>query len=168
MAGHDIVEKIMFDQKQWSELWQKHDFFYRYNNYLQVVVSTKDQDAHLKWCLLSLLIAIPTTDQSTVRAGKVESQVRQLVSKLEFVEGIASAHPYTKGIEHVIYCKDEGQLRDVAAGQISADVLNQTITDIQGIEGSCTAYTTTFYIGLGLKPKRTFNFSTSIRSCYHY
>ena len=37
-----------------------------------------------------------------IRSGEVESQVRQLIVKLEHVERITVAHPFTKGNAHSI------------------------------------------------------------------
>ena len=34
---------------QWSELFQKHDFFHKYRYYLQVIASTGDSDLQIKW-----------------------------------------------------------------------------------------------------------------------
>ena len=89
-----------------------------------------------------------------IRSGKVESQVRQLVVKLEYVEGITVAHPFTQGIEHTFHCKSEEDLDAVTRGHISPSIAKQTIEDIKGSSAGRTVYTTTFYIGLGVKPKQ--------------
>ena len=46
-SGREIVERILFGKTAWDELWAKHDFFHRYHNYLQVVVSAVGQDTAL-------------------------------------------------------------------------------------------------------------------------
>lgn len=51
----DIVDKIVVRSAQWSELFQKHDFFQRYKYYLQITASSVDADVQLKWCVLNPL-----------------------------------------------------------------------------------------------------------------
>ena len=48
-VGADIVDRVMIGTAEWSELFQKHDFFHRYHNYLQVIASTGDPTTQLKW-----------------------------------------------------------------------------------------------------------------------
>ena len=38
---------------EWSELFEKHDFFHKYRYYLQIVASAANADLQLKWCVLS-------------------------------------------------------------------------------------------------------------------
>ena len=47
-----ILEKIMpggTETGEWKELFDKHDFFYQYKYYLQIVASADSEDQHLKW-----------------------------------------------------------------------------------------------------------------------
>ena len=64
------------------------------------------------------------------------------------------AHPFTKGIERTFHCKSEGDLDAVTRGHISPSIAKQTAEDIKGSSVGRTVYTTTFYIGLGVKPKQ--------------
>ncbi|GMG52135.1 unnamed protein product [Ambrosiozyma monospora] len=48
--GLDIMNDIQFGKKDWSDLFTKHDFFYRYKFYLTIVTGTKGSyEDHLKW-----------------------------------------------------------------------------------------------------------------------
>jgi poly(A) polymerase len=87
------------------------------------------------------------------RSGTVESRLRQLVMKLEFVETISLAHPFIKGFDEVSYCKSDEEVRAVAQGDISETIKKRKKEDIEGLEGSSTVYTSTLYIGLAIEPK---------------
>lgn len=133
--GADIVDKVIVGTASWSELFQKHDFFHKYRYYLQVIASTGTAELQIKW------------------AGTVESRIRQLVMKLEYVDSLILAHPFIKGFDQVSHCITEEEVRQVAQGQISDVVAKRTKADIEGLDGSSTVYSTTFYIGLLIEPK---------------
>ncbi|KAG1735694.1 poly-A polymerase [Suillus paluster] len=133
--GADIVDKVIVGTASWSELFQKHDFFHKYRYYLQVIASTGGADLQIKW------------------AGTVESRIRQLVMKLEYVDSLILAHPFIKGFDQVSHCITEEEVRQVAQGQISDAIAKRTKADIEGVDGSSTVHSTTFYIGLLIEPK---------------
>ena len=87
------------------------------------------------------------------RSGTVESKLRQLVMKLEYVESLVIAHPFIKGFDQEVYCLTDEEVRAVAEGEISAAVLKRKKEDCEGKEGR-VVYTTTFYIGLAVEPKQ--------------
>jgi len=86
------------------------------------------------------------------RAGTVESRLRQLVMKLEYVDSLILAHPFIKGFDQVSYCLSEDEVRAVAQGEISDAIANRKKEDIEGKEGAGPVYTSTFYIGLAIEP----------------
>ncbi len=88
------------------------------------------------------------------RAGTVESKLRQLVMKLEYVESLILAHPFTKGFDRVTYCLSDEEMRLVAQGDISETIAKRTKEDIEGKEGASAVHSTTFYIGLQIAPKQ--------------
>ncbi|KAG2033642.1 Poly(A) polymerase central domain-containing protein [Suillus americanus] len=133
--GADIVDKVIVGTASWSELFQKHDFFHKYRYYLQVIASTATADTQIKW------------------AGTVESRIRQLVMKLEYVDSLILAHPFIKGFDQVSHCITEEEVRQVAQGQISDVIAKRTKADIEGLDGASTVHSTTFYIGLLIEPK---------------
>ncbi|KAF8165710.1 polymerase [Crassisporium funariophilum] len=133
--GAAIVDRIIVGTAEWSELFAKHEFFHKYRYYLQVIASTGNQDLQNKW------------------AGTVESRVRQLVMKLEYVESLTLAHPFIKGFDQISYCLSEEEVRAVAQGEISDAVACRKKEDIEGKEGAGPVYSTTFYIGLAIEPK---------------
>ncbi|KAG1806334.1 polymerase [Suillus plorans] len=133
--GADIVDKVIVGTASWSELFQKHDFFHKYRYYLQVIASTGTADLQIKW------------------AGTVESRIRQLVMKLEYVDSLILAHPFIKGFDQVSHCITEEEVRQVAQGQISDLIAKRTKADIEGLDGASTVHSTTFYIGLLIEPK---------------
>lgn len=158
--GADIVDKIVFGSLEWSALFTKHDFFQKYRYYLQVIASTGNPDLQLKWCILIGLwyLVLMLTG---VRAGTVESRIRQLVMKLEFVESLTLAHPFVKGFEQSLYCLNDEEVRACASGEIPEAVLRRKKEDIEEKDGTSTIYTTTFYIGLAIEPKqRAYPFHT--------
>lgn len=99
------------------------------------------------------------------RAGTVESRLRQLVMKLEYVDSLTLAHPFTKGFDLVSYCKDEDEIRAVAQGEDRESINKRKKEDIEGIEGASTVYSSTFYIGLGITPKARMFSLLSIYGC---
>jgi poly(A) polymerase len=88
------------------------------------------------------------------RAGTVESRIRQLVMKLEYVDSLTLAHPFIKGFEQILYCSTDEEVRLVAQGEISDAVLKRKKEEIEGKEGGGVVYSTTFYIGLLIEPKQ--------------
>ena len=103
----------------------------------------------------------PTT-ACNFRSGTVESRIRQLVMKLEYVESLALAHPFIKGFEQISYCLNDEEVRAVAQGEISEAVAKRKKEDIEGKDGASAVYSTTFYIGLAVEPRqRAFIFSNS-------
>ncbi|KAG0702422.1 Poly(A) polymerase [Suillus ampliporus] len=133
--GADIVDKVIVGTASWSELFQKHDFFHKYRYYLQVIASTGAADLQIKW------------------AGTVESRIRQLVMKLEYVDSLILAHPFIKGFDQVSHCITEEEVRQVAQGQISDAIAKRPKADIEDVDGASTVHSTTFYIGLLVEPK---------------
>lgn len=88
------------------------------------------------------------------RSGTVESRIRQLVMKLEYIDSLTLAHPFIKGFEQVSYCLTDDEVRAVAQGEISEAVAKRKKEDNEGKEGASTVYSTTFYIGLAIEPKQ--------------
>jgi poly(A) polymerase len=88
------------------------------------------------------------------RSGTVESRIRQLVMKLEYVDSLILAHPFIKGFEQVCYCLSEEEIRSVAQGDISETISKRQKEDIEGKEGAGPIHTTTFYVGLAIEPKQ--------------
>ncbi|KAI0797078.1 poly-A polymerase [Abortiporus biennis] len=134
--GSEIVDKVIVGTAQWSDLFVKHDFFHKYRYYLQVIASTGSSEAQIKW------------------SGTVESRIRQLVMKLEYIDSLTLAHPFIKGFEQTHYCLTEEEVRAVAQGEISDAVSKRKKSDIEGKEGARVVYSTTFYIGLAIEPKQ--------------
>ncbi|KXN89469.1 Poly(A) polymerase pla1 [Leucoagaricus sp. SymC.cos] len=141
--GADIVDKVIVGSASWSDLFAKHDFFHKYRYYLQVIASTGDPDLQIKW------------------AGTVESRIRQLVMKLEFVDSLTLAHPFIKGFDQVAHCLNEEEVRAVAQGEVSKAIEARKKDDIVGKEGAGPVYSTTFYIGLLIEPKQHISYPTT-------
>ena len=148
----------MFNKASWSELFAKHDFFHKYRYYLQVIASTGAPEMQIKWYVSVCRISCHcSTTACNFRSGTVESRIRQLVMKLEYVESLALAHPFIKGFEQISYCLNDEEVRAVAQGEISEAVAKRKKEDIEGKDGASAVYSTTFYIGLAVEPRqRTF------------
>ncbi|KAJ7132442.1 Poly(A) polymerase central domain-containing protein [Mycena epipterygia] len=138
--GADVVEKVMAGTASWSELFSKHDFFHKYRNYIQVVALTRDPQQQIKW------------------AGTVESRMRHLIMKLEFVDNLRLAHPFVKGFDRVVRCASEEEAHMVLQGQPPAS------PDAEGAPGDAEpedapptpkVYLTAFFIGLAVRPKES-------------
>ncbi|CAE7098160.1 unnamed protein product [Rhizoctonia solani] len=136
MRGSQIVEQIMFRRAEWSELFAKHDFFQKYRYYLQIIASSGKAEDQLKW------------------SGTVESRIRQLVMKLEFVDQLEVAHPFVKGFDQKHYCLDDAEVRAVAQGDVSPVVEKRKEEDMKKAPGMSEVYTTTFYIGMKVAEKK--------------
>jgi poly(A) polymerase len=162
--GGDICDKIMTGKLNWSELFTRHTFFTKdYKYYLSVVASSTNKDAQNVW------------------SGLVESKLRQLVIALDWQGVVEVAHPFNKGFERVHTCPSreaidavqvgslQYQNRDsktettdqtndpkhAAAAQNAAEDLALPQVDKvpeQNGEGETTVYTTTYYVGIELKP----------------
>ncbi|THH28420.1 hypothetical protein EUX98_g5765 [Antrodiella citrinella] len=131
--GSEIVERVIIGAAEWSDLFTKHDFFHKYRYYLRVIASTGSSDLQIKW------------------SGTVESKIRQLVMKLEYVESVQLAHPFIKGFEQISHCIGEEEVRAVAEGDISEAVAKRKKEDLEGKEDAKVVYSTTFYIGLAIE-----------------
>lgn len=106
----------------------------------------------------------------------VESRLRHLVIKLEYVENLTSAHPFIKGFEKTVVCYNEQQAIDAGRGIFHGEENNgsEDPSDMNAIptnpatpedtngeqkqdDGDCakgrTVNTTTFYVGLAIEPK---------------
>ena len=84
----------------------------------------------------------------------MESRLRQLVIKLEYVDSLTLAHPFVKGFDQVLHCLSSEEVQRVAQGDISDATASRKREDIDGKDDASTVYSTTFYIGLAIEPKQ--------------
>ncbi|CDS11280.1 hypothetical protein LRAMOSA03543 [Lichtheimia ramosa] len=148
----DKVDAIMIGSGKWVELFENSNFFQAYKHYLQIVAMSRSAEDQLQW------------------SGLVKSKLRQLVLKLELVEMLVLAHPYTKGIDRVHYCLNEQEIQNAARGVFVSertftltegnmdanhmDEIKEKVSLTEEEEKSIQkVYTTTFYIGLYVEPK---------------
>ncbi|EAW07294.1 polynucleotide adenylyltransferase [Aspergillus clavatus NRRL 1] len=159
--GGDIVDKIFLKQMTWNDLFARHSFFTQdYKYYLSITASSKTKEAESVW------------------SGLVESKIRHLVGALDRKNTIAVAHPFPKGFERVHLVSSEEEAEAVKNGSTkyqdkgtktettdeTNDIAHQAAAQ-NGVENaevepvgqkengdSRTIYTTTYYIGLELKP----------------
>ncbi len=75
--------------------------------------------------------------------------------KLEFVDGVTVAHPFTKSFDAVYYCKDDAESDAIVQGDFPLDVIKRTLDDVKDIPTHRSVCTATFYVGLGLRPKQS-------------
>ncbi|GAA5991095.1 hypothetical protein JCM5350_006661 [Sporobolomyces pararoseus] len=132
----EIVDKVFVGSAKWADLFAPHDFFSKYRYYLQITASSASAETQLKW------------------SGTVESRIRQLVMKLEYVDTLVLAHPFVKSFDRVNYCLDDAEQHAVCIGEVPAQMEGRTEKDLIGNEGKGGVYwTTTFYIGLQIERK---------------
>ncbi|KAG0243446.1 polynucleotide adenylyltransferase [Mortierella sp. GBA43] len=139
----ELVNQIMGQRIQWSDLFVKHDFFSRYRHYLQVIASSDSEERHLRW------------------SGFVESRIRHLVTKLERVENLVLAHPYIKGFSKIVQCRTAEEKDDAAHGIFKPQPTEPAVPTDQDPAELKTVHITTYYIGLSI-PNRDAN-STGTR-----
>ncbi|KAJ6454113.1 Poly(A) polymerase central domain-containing protein [Mycena sanguinolenta] len=134
--GADTLNKIVAGTATWSELFSKHDFFHRYRNYIQVIALTRDPELQVKW------------------AGTVESRMRHLVMKLEYVDNLRLAHPFSKGFPRVLHCASEDEVREALRGQLpSSNAEGKEVDDAGNDAAPHKIYFTAFFVGLAVRPK---------------
>ncbi|KAH1618793.1 hypothetical protein KXX21_008797 [Aspergillus fumigatus] len=160
--GGDIVDKIFLKQLTWNDLFARHSFFTQdYKYYLSITASSRTKEAEAVW------------------SGLVESKIRHLVGALDRKPTIAVAHPFPKGFERVHIVSNEEEAEAVKNGSTKyqdkgtktettderKDAAHQAAA-LSGVENaevepvgeksvngdSHIIYTTTYYIGLELKP----------------
>ena len=160
--GGDIVDRIFLKQLTWNSLFTRHTFFTRdYKYYLSIIASSETKEAQSVW------------------SGFVESKVRHLVGALDRKDTIGVAHPFPKGFERIHTIHDDHQAEAVrngstmfkaqngqteapekntteqpASGSVNGEIANGEVSqaDDKSNSGPRTMYTTTYYIGLELKP----------------
>lgn len=138
--GMDILDGIHKGTTQWSTLFDRHEFFAKFKHYIQIVASGQTAESHKKW------------------SGAVESKVRQLVSKLELVDGIELAHPFVKGFSEMFVCLSDEEVQMTAEYNPSSEVKERSTKpeEYEGKdakEGVHRVYISTFYIGLAIQPR---------------
>ena len=105
--GLEIMNEIQIGKKNWKDLFEKHDYFYRYKYYLTIIATSNGTyENYIKWC------------------GMVESKLRLLVLKIENINGVVLAHPYVKPFMKSFICKNQDDL----------NTMNQLYGTIQGEE----------------------------------
>jgi poly(A) polymerase len=103
----------------------------------------------------------------------VESKIRQLLMRVEMVDGIILAHPFNSSFDKVHYCTTDDEAAQVATGEMirhlraestnlqkTAIVAESGIESVENTDGvaaapqtNITVYTSTFYIGLNISLK---------------
>ena len=103
----------------------------------------------------------------------MESKLRQLLLKLEMVDGITLAHPFNSSFDKVHFCTTDDQAAQIATGEMirhlraestnlqkTALAAESGIESVQNSDGvglvpnaNIAVYTSTFYIGLNISLK---------------
>ncbi|GAB1217830.1 hypothetical protein ATERTT37_007073 [Aspergillus terreus] len=161
--GGDMVDKIFMKQLTWNDLFARHSFFTKdYKYYLRITAASTTKEADSVW------------------SGLVESKIRHLVGALDRKPTIAVAHPFPKGFERIHVVSNEQEAEAVKNGSTAYqdkgqktqmtdetnDPAHQAAAQDQiekrevadTVEAkpkgeSWTIYTTTYYIGLEMKPQ---------------
>ncbi|CAG8236501.1 unnamed protein product [Penicillium salamii] len=160
--GGDMVDKVFMKQLSWEDLFVRHTFFTNdYKYYLSITASSKTKEAEGVW------------------SGLVESKLRHLVGALDRKQIIAIAHPFPKGFERVHVVKNNQEMEAVKNGStqhVAKGTKTETTDETNNAAHQAavqntlenaevpepahsapendgqTVYTTTYYIGLELKP----------------
>lgn len=129
---------ILEGKKQWKDLFQKHTFFTKdHKYYLSVVAASRTEKAHSTF------------------SGLVQSKFRLLCKNIEDGQcGIDVARPWMKGINRVHRYKTEEEADKIIQGSTEFQLKPAEIPTITSGEEppNDLMYTTTFYVGLKLKP----------------
>lgn len=165
--GLDITNEVTGPgTKQWKDLFQKHTFFTKdYKHYLMVVSASHSKEAQQAW------------------SGLCQARLRRLITKIEELQGsVELAHPFNKGFDRVHECLPGAQTDTVLQGgldyqikesettETAGDIQTQAAaqTDAEGMpvpvangesheatgDGKQKIYTTTYYVGIDLKPNQ--------------
>lgn len=151
---------------QWKDLFQKHTFFTKdYKHYLMVVSASHSKEMQQAW------------------SGLCQARLRRLITKIEELQGsVELAHPFNKGFDRVHECLPGAQMDKVLQGNLDYQVKESETTetagdiktqvaaqaDAEGMpvpvadgeasenagEGKQRIYTTTYYVGIDLKPNQ--------------
>lgn len=134
----------------WADLFAKGDFFYRYSYYLLVVTSSDSPAAHVLW------------------RGRVESQLRKLISKLEGRNEVLLADPYPERFDRVYRVTNQDERAEVVAGNVPPDVAARAEMPTGSPSADeMTVCSTVFCIGLPLvlpAGQTTLNFTALSRA----
>ncbi|KAF7309244.1 hypothetical protein MIND_00294700 [Mycena indigotica] len=134
-TGAQLLDKVLAGDANWAELFTKHDFFHRYKHYIQIVAMTRDKQAQVKW------------------SGTVESKMRHLVGRLEFVDNLRLPHPFAKGFDRVVRCVDEAQVNAVLRGEEAAGPDAEGDVNDEAYSGADhKVFLSSFFIGLRIRP----------------
>ncbi|KAH9817241.1 Poly(A) polymerase central domain-containing protein [Melampsora americana] len=133
--GLAVTDAIATGSAQWSALFEKHDFFTRYRNYIQITASSPEADAHLKW------------------AGTVESRLRLLVLKVEEIETVDMAHPFIKGFSNTTYALNRQEVSLVQGGDMPTEIASRIPQDYENRADVEVVHTCSFFVGLLVHPK---------------
>lgn len=162
LRAEGICVKILNREAPWKDLFERHNFFSQgYKYYLSIVSASLTKEAQQIW------------------SGLVQSKVRRLVVGIEqSQQNVDIAHPFNKGFDRVHKVKSEDEKDEVLQGSIKYQVQEPKTTveanDIvqqaaamgdggdlkmptdgdkqEDADGASTVYTTTYYIGIELKP----------------
>lgn len=160
--GGDMVDKIFVKRLSWENLFARHTFFTNdYKYYLCITASSKTKEAEGVW------------------SGLVESKLRHLVGALDYKATIAIAHPFPKGFERTHLVTNDQEMEAVKNGStnhVAKGTKTETTDETNNAAHQAavqntlenaevpeptqptaeadghTVYTTTYYIGLELKP----------------
>ncbi|KAF7322617.1 hypothetical protein HMN09_00040200 [Mycena chlorophos] len=143
VQGAAVLDNIVAGTSSWSELFTKHDFFHRYKHYIQIIAIAKSRQTRVKW------------------SGTVESKLRHLIGRLEFVDNLELPHPFPKGFDRTITCKDAEEAANVLRGEEGGENVpddkeesaqaEAAAAEEEGEEGGNKVYVTNFFIGLGIR-----------------
>ena len=131
--GKEIMDDISAGKKTWGDLFQRHDFFFKYKFYLCIVALTHGAyDDHIKY------------------SGMVESKVRLLVQRLETVEGVELAHPYVKPFDNKYFCASTEVANNIVAtyGDVKGEKVAEGVPTERLQESDHEVHLTKFFIGL--------------------
>ena len=71
--------------------------------------------------------------------------------KLELVKSLTLAQPFVKSFDQVAYCVSDEEARLVVQGGTTEAIAKRKAEDVEGVR---PVYSTTFYVGLGMKTKQ--------------
>ncbi|KAF1927149.1 Poly(A) polymerase [Didymella exigua CBS 183.55] len=132
---------ILEGKKQWRDLFTKHTFFTKdHKYYLSVIAASRTEKAHSTF------------------SGLVQSKFRLLCKNIEDGQcGIDIARPWMKGISRVHRYNNEEEADKIIQGHTDFQIKASEVPEIAPGEDSPAGimYTTTFYVGLKLKPDGT-------------
>ncbi|EGF82778.1 hypothetical protein BATDEDRAFT_9489 [Batrachochytrium dendrobatidis JAM81] len=161
------TDKIMLGREKWTVLFQKNDFFHRYKYYLQVIASSNDDEKQLMWAgfvesrLRQLVMKLELAENLDIAHPYIKGFDKKTMCFNEndqhdvahgqapsSSDALAFIEQATKSTDGEVDKEATAQVEESATKANSEEKATEDTTAV-----GTPIWTTTFYVGLAIKPK---------------